>query len=240
MTKSQEELNPEIYEYLSQPQCTPKKVDFTNTPDIFLHRDVTRKNYDAPKPRTASGRLATPDRVKGRMKSLIKRVEKEEYDVLYRPVEEWDMEELARGRPKNAVGSFAGRAPAFVTRAVHEAAMARFQELVRSDMNNTTIKALSTLDLLLSSQEVDDNGKPIVPASTKADISKFLLEHIVGKPMQRIQNDISVKLQGILGAVMVTPDMQNQGQSKLAHYPGVTMPMAERVDDDDDMYIDAE
>lgn len=235
-----EATNPEVYEYLSDTQCTPKVVDFRNVPDVYLHRDVTHKNHDALKPRTASGRLASPDRVKGRMKTLIKRIEKEEYDVLYRPVEEWDMEELARGRPKNAVGSFAGRAPAFVTRAVHEAAMKRFEEIVRSDMNTHTIKALSTLNLLLSSDEVDDNGKPIVPPSTKADISKFLIEHIVGKPTQRVQSDISVKLQGILGTVMVTPDMQNQGQSKLAHYPGITMPMAESVADDDDMYIDAE
>lgn len=221
-------------------RVTVHTLDFSKVPEIYFHRDVTRKNYGARQARTASGRLARPDRVKARAKTLIKRVEKEELDILYKPVEEWDMEELSRGRPRNAIGTFAGRAPSFVTRAVHEAAMGRFKDMVRSDMNTHTIRALSTLNELLSSDEVDDNGKPIVPASTKADISKFLIEHIVGKPTQRVEQDISVKLQGILGSVMVTPDTSTTKQMKLAHLPGVTMPMADAVDDDDDMYIDAE
>jgi len=168
---------------------------------------------------------------------MAKKIENEVYELPYRSVDEWDMEELAQGRPRNAIGTFAGSKPSYVTRAVHEAAMARFQEMVKSGMNVHTIRALSTLEELLESREVDDKGKPIVPPSTRAEIAKFLLEHIVGKPKQHIETDISVKLQGILGHVMVSPDSIQSDSLKLAHLPGVTMPMADARDDDDE-YID--
>lgn len=214
-----------------------KKLDFRGVEDIFLHRDSRQPNHDRPIARTTRGLIMTGPAIKRRARTMVKRIENDEYELPYRSVDEWDMEELAKGRPKNAIGTFVGRPPAYVTRAVHEAAMQRFQTMVRSDMNTHTIKALSTLEELLESKEVDDKGKPIVPPSTRAEIAKFLLEHIVGKPKQHIETDISVKLQGILGHVMVTPDSLESDSMKLAHLPGVTMPMADARDDDDE-YID--
>ena len=219
-----------------RPPCTPKVIDFRNVPDIFFHRDVTRRNFSIPIARNSKGRLMRRDRVKARAKRFAKKIEKEELDVLHRPVEEWDLEELARGRPRNSIGTFAGSAPAFVTRLVHEAAMSRFKELIKADMNSSTITALGVIETILTSREVDGRGKAIVPPSTKLDASKFLIEHILGKPTQRVETDISVKLQGILGTVMINPSDTQTGY-QLAHLPGVTMPMAEAVDDD---YIDAD
>ena len=214
-----------------RPPCTPKVVDFRNVPDIFFHRDVTRKNFSVPVARNSKGRLMRRDRVKSRAKRFAKRIEKEELDILHRPVEEWDLEELARGRPRNSIGTFAGRPPAFVTRLVHEAAMSRFKEMIKADMNSNTITAIGVIETLLNSREVDARGKALVPPSTKLDASKFLIEHILGKPTQRVETDISVKLQGILGTVMINPgDTQTAGYH-LAHLPGVTMPMAEAEDD---------
>lgn len=215
-----------------RPPCTIKVIDFRNVEDIFLHRDVTRKNYALPVARNHKGRLLRRDRVKVRAAKFAKRIEQEELDILHRPVEEWDLEELARGRPRNSVGTFAGRPPAFVTRLVHEAAMNRFKEMIRADMNSNTITALGVIDTILTSREVDSKGKPIVPPSTKLDASKFLIEHIMGKPTQRVETDISVKLQGILGTVMINPASSNASGYELAHLPGVTMPMAEVNDDD--------
>lgn len=132
------------------------------------------------------------------------RATEEDLAKLYKPVDEWDMEELARGRPRDVGGGFRGKAPNYITRAVHEECVRRFQEMVRTEMNQTTVEALKILDMMLRNEETDDKGRPMVPAATKADISKFLIEHVIGKPTQRQEVDISVKLQSILSQATVT------------------------------------
>jgi hypothetical protein len=152
--------------------------------------------------------VATTKQQRSRMRRRIKRgmrVVDEAWNELYKPLDEWDAEELARGRPRNSQGNFSGRPPQYVTRELHERAMEKFKTLIRSDMNAQSITALKTIQMVLESEEVDDKGKPIVPAASKMDAAKFLLEHIVGKPTQPTTTDVSVKLQGILGAVMVNP-----------------------------------
>ena len=235
----QEELTPKtIKELLTyRPPVTIRTIDFRNCPDIFMHRDVTRINYDAPHPKSARGRSLKPHRVKERAKRFAKREAKLDRELLGRPVEEWDMEELARGRPRNAIGTFEGRPPAFVTREVHELAMSRFKEMVKTDMAGQTITALEVINGVLKSDEVDNRGRALVSPSTKLTAAQFLIEHIIGKPVQHQTSDISVSLQGILGTVMVNPNMRD-GAMTLAHLPGVTMPIAE-AKDDDDLIIDA-
>lgn len=128
----------------------------------------------------------------------------EEVASLHKPVEEWDLEELARGRPRDSGGGFRGAAPDYITRQVHEECVRRFGQMVKTEMNKTTIEALTVLDNLLKNEETDEKGRPVVAAATKADISKFLIEHVVGKPTQRQEVDISVRLQAILAASTVT------------------------------------
>lgn len=223
-----------------RPPVTIRELDFRKVPDIFLHRDVTRQNFNAPHPRGARGRSLKPRNVRGRARRLANRITKMDQELLGKPVEEWDLEELARGRPRNAIGTFAGAAPPFVTREVHEAAMNRFADMVKSDMSVQAIDALKVLNGLITSDEVDNRGRPLVGATTKLSAAQFLIEHIVGKPVQRQQTDISVKLQGILGHVMINPDMHNTKSYAVAHYPGVTMPIAELSDEHDDFVIDSE
>jgi hypothetical protein len=82
-----------------------------------------------------------------------------------------------------------------------------FKQRVRGSMNETTVKALSLLASLLDNDDTDHKGRPVVAASTKLDASKFLVEHLLGKPTQRTETDISVKLSGMLASVMVSPEM---------------------------------
>jgi hypothetical protein len=153
-----------------------------------------------------------------------------------KPIEEWDLDELAHGRPRNEKGTFTGRKPKWINAMVHEQAMERYKTAVKTDMRSTTVDALGVIRWILANDEVDDKGKPIVPVSVKADMSKFLLEHTVGKPKQEVGVDISVKLQNILGAVLVNPGEAAQGYS-LGHMPGITMQLATKEDDN---IIDAE
>lgn len=137
------------------------------------------------------------------------KVAQDEIALLYegRGIETWDAEELARGRPRAADGTFKGKAPSFIDRNLHEQIVKRFEEIVRTEMNAHTVDALRIIQKILEDEEVDEKGKPRTAAGTKLDAAKFLIEHVVGKPKQRTETDISVKLQGILGHAMVNPGM---------------------------------
>ena len=221
-------------EYLATPQASTKVIDFTDVDDVFLHRIPSNTNHEAVRPRTRNGLLLTPERVNDRARRRAKKAKlmtDEEFDYISpKPVEDWDLEELARGRPRNVLGTFAGRAPSHISRAVHEAAMDRFKSLVRTEMNIHTVGALEVINHVITDMDVDDKGRPVVAPSTKLEAAKWLVEHVLGKPTQRVENDISVKLQGILGTVMVNPDSAGVGGYAPAHLPGVTMPLGEGPD----------
>jgi len=228
-------------------------IDFSKAASIRLHSSGKirhRGNASDSRPVTPDGKLLTPKQIRARQRRAAKRSRKNhmselEFETLYKPIEEWDLEELARGRPRNVDGNFRGRKPGWITREVHERAMEMFIELTKSDMAALAPTALTSLRWVLESNEEDERGKPIVPASAKNQAAMFLLEHVVGKPKQVQQQDISVKLQGILGAVMVNPNdalasPEQGGQGyQVGHLPGVTIPMelnsgTTEEDDEDD------
>lgn len=227
--------------------ATPRTVDFSSQRNLFYRRDdkglmrvvnsrgyrmdwkttittgvtdydesVGSANFRTP----GTGMSATAQQKRARARRRMRRGEhltEGAWNELYKPLEDWDAEELAKGRPRNAQGNFGGRPPKFVTRELHERAMDRFKTLIRDEMNVHSINALKTIQMILESEEVDHRGKPIVSSAAKMDAAKFLLEHVVGKPVQPTTQDISVKLQGILGAVMVNPAEAAAQQYQPAH-----------------------
>jgi len=207
--------------------ASPLTIDFSLGPDLVQHKSGV--SGEKVKPMTAEGKLLTPKQIRARARRKRKRgvhLTEQEKLVLYRkPIEEWDLEELAHGRPRNSKGSFSGPNPQWIDRAVHEKSMEMYTAVVRSRIRGTTVTALDVLTELMTDTSVDEKGKPFVPASTKADLAKWLVEHTIGKPTQRIESDVSVKLQGILGQVMVNPT-QDGGYAP-AHFPGITMAMAD-------------
>lgn len=215
-------------------------IDFSKADSIRHHKSGRirdRGNARDNRPVNSEGKLLTPKQIRARARRRAEKKRRDlmsevEFEALYKPIEEWDMEELARGRPRNVDGDFRGRRPSWITREVHERAMERFVDLTKSEMGALTPSALTSLKWVLDSDETDDRGKPVVPASAKNQAAMFLLEHVVGKPKQHVTQDISVKLQGILGAVMVNPneglappEQGGAGNFQLAHYPGQTIPI---------------
>jgi hypothetical protein len=159
--------------------------------------------------RTANGKVLsmTKKQLRERARRSKEKAASPDFEILYRPVSEWDAAELARGRPKDQNGKFTGRAPKWITRELHEEAMTRFRATIRDGMNDNTNIAISTIKEIMESDEVDKKGRPLVPASTKLDAAKFLIDHTLGKPKQRIETDISVKMQGMLATAIITPGM---------------------------------
>lgn len=201
----------------------------TATVAIFDFTDGEWEDQEEPLPLTGSrepvrygskggvyGRPVTsnnPKQIRQRARRKMK-IGMDELATLYKPIDEWDMEELAKGRPKAKDGTFKGKTPMFLDRTIHEQIVKRFEEIVKGEMQAHTIGALSVIKEILDDDRVDDKGKPTTAAGTKLDAAKFLIEHIIGKPKQRTETDISVKLQGILGHAMVNPT--GDGQYALA------------------------
>jgi hypothetical protein len=150
-----------------------------------------------------------------------------------KPIEEWDNEELAHGRPRNADGSFTGTKPAWITRQVHEEAVRRFTEDVQSNMRGIIPTALITVQMILESEETDKRGRPVVPYGVKLDAAKWVVEHLVGKPTQRVEADISVRLQGMLANVMVTPQQAMEMAQQQLGEGWIEAEEVEQVTDED-------
>lgn len=224
-------------------------LDFSKAQNIRQHKSGRirdRGNARDHRPVNAEGKLLTPKQIRARQRRAAKRNKKGtmsevEFAALYKPIEEWDLEELARGRPRNMEGNFRGRKPQWITREVHERSMELFVDLTKSQLGALAPDALDSLRWVISSEEQDERGKPLVPASAKNQAAMFVLEHIVGKPKQHVEQDISIKLQGILGAVMVNPneglappEQGGMGGYNLAHFPGQTIPIGIAAKDDDE------
>jgi hypothetical protein len=204
-------------------------VDFSEAEEIPEEDD---------RPRNSKGQLLTAKQVRSRVRRVIKKGKKvsdEDFEAWSgKPIEEWDLEELARGRPRDKRGHFSGKPPSYMPRAVHERIAERFKMLIRDSMNFNATQALGVVNNLINNNELDDKGKPVVPASVKLDASKWLIEHVIGKPVQPQTTDISVKLQGILGAVMVNPVLDDSHPDMAAlprgYFPGHIGTRGEAVD----------
>jgi hypothetical protein len=159
---------------------------------------------DVPEYKTGTKKVMSKKQIRARARRAGK-IHKEEMEKLYKPLEEWDEEELARGRPKASDGTFRGSSPQWITREIHEAAMTRFKGIIEGKMRGETVEAMKLIHKVLTDEEVDEKGRPLVSAGTKLDAAKFLIEHAVGKPTQRVETDISVRLQGLLAVATVGP-----------------------------------
>jgi len=168
--------------------------------------------------------LMTPRQIRSRARRKARageRLTDEEFLALYdRPLEEWDLEELAKGRPRDIHGNFTGRAPGkYLQQEIRERSAELFKQKVRGSMNESTISALTLMNQILENDDVDFKGKPVVAAGTKLDAAKFLIEHLLGKPKATVETDISVKLSRILAGVMVSPEVAMPSLEQLSMNP---------------------
>jgi len=197
--------------------ATAMVVDFSNDdtlPDFSTADPIRMGSKGGVIGRPISSKKQKQIRQRARRK--MQKLSTEEQEVLWgKDVKAWDMEELARGRPRAADGSFRGKPPGFISRQMHEEIVRRFEEIVREEMNGHTVAALQVLSTVLEDDTTDEKGKRQTPRSVQVDVAKFLIEHVVGKPKQRTEADISVKLQGILGMAIVNPSLETAGAYEL-------------------------
>lgn len=178
--------------------------------------------------KTGTQRVMSKKQIRARARRAGK-IHKAEMEKLYKPFEEWDEEELARGRPRAVDGTFRGAAPKWITREMHELAMTRFKDIVEGKMRGETVTAMALLHSILTNEDVDEKGRPFVSAGTKLDAAKFLIEHVVGKPTQRTETDISVRLQGLLAMATTGP---GTGEDRVLAVPQEVWDLASEEDEE--------
>lgn len=153
-------------------------------------------------------------------------------EMLYRkPIEDWDIEELSRGRPRNSEGNFRGRVPTWITPAIQQEAKKRLLDEALGSLAGHIGKAVKAIGELIESDEVDDNGKPIVDARTKFAASQFVIEHFIGKPKAIVEVQADDFTKGAIAAAIVLDDGQDQSHLVLE---GDFEVLEGDEDDDDD------
>lgn len=189
-------------------------------------RKIEKQN-DNPKQIRARARRK---KAKGDMRALST---KDKLGMLKKPIPEWDIEELSRGRVRDKNGHFTGAKPQWLTADIHERAMVEFKKRIKTEMGTLTPRAVKVLSDMMDNDDVDEKGKAIVAPGVKKDIAFFLVEHLIGKPTQEVKSDISIRLQAVLGGSMVIPGASPTGYIASSSHRELDIVDAEEVDDSD-------
>lgn len=154
---------------------------------------------------------ARPRATRRRLREKVDRLEEEinaDIETLYqKPIEEWDWEELSRGKPRGANGNFQGDKPKWITPAIQAEARRRMRMLTEDELMTHAKSAIDVLKELMSDQGIDDFGKPTTPASVKLQAAQYILNHVIGTPKARVEvNQGTDPVAELMGGVLVNPD----------------------------------
>lgn len=144
--------------------------------------------YVGGRPKDASKLSTDPAQIRRRLRRADKtRRTSEDVRLLietgtFKPLDKWDLEELARGKPRNKNGQFGGRAPSWITAEVQKECKRRLLDHTFGSLAAHVSSALNAIKKIIESDERDDNGKPIVDARTRLAACQFVIEHVIGKP----------------------------------------------------------
>jgi hypothetical protein len=140
-----------------------------------------------------------------------------------KPLAEWDLEELARGKPRNPSGDFRGRPPVWITPALRTEAARRLKVEALAFLSGHVEDAIKVLvDLMTSSTD----------ERVQIDCAKFIIEHVVGKAKQSVDLEMGEGVRGMLAKALVTRN-KITGALVDAH-PVVDLEPTEWTDEDDD------
>lgn len=131
-----------------------------------------------------------------------------EIELVYgKPIEQWDDEEIYRGRVRNAEGRFTqGRRPTWLTPALMTERQRRLRQLMADDVGTFAADALRTLHSVMMDDSRDETGRPNVPASVRVDAGKYLVDQFMGKATATVDVNAGSHLAELLADVMVNPD----------------------------------
>ena len=114
----------------------------------------------------------------------------------WRPLDEWDLEELLRGTPRREDGSWpTGPRPRWIEPWLAKECMRRYKDEGLRQLLGLVPRALEVMRGIL-----DD---PLADLRLRYDAAKFVLEQFAGRPMQRVQAEVTEKATGFLASHVV-------------------------------------
>lgn len=128
------------------------------------------------------------------------------YEAGYKPVDEWDLEELARGKPRDKEGKFRGRPPRWITAEVAQEAKKRLVQETLGGLTRHVHSAIKAIAWLITCDEVDDKGKLIVDPATKLKAAMFVIENIAGKPKSVIEVEAADFTRRMIASAIILDD----------------------------------
>jgi hypothetical protein len=150
---------------------------------------------------------ATRRRLRQKSEQLERQILADIERVYQKPVSEWDWEELSKGRPREEDGTFSrGGKPAWITPAITAEVQRRMREMTEQELMTHSLDAIRSLTDLLSNQEIDDFGKPIVSASVKLQAAMYIINQTIGTPRAKVEVTQSSPIENFLADVLVNPD----------------------------------
>lgn len=143
-----------------------------------------------------------PENVRSRLRTAQGNYDKIAAELLEagrKPIEEWDWEELAHGRPRDIHGGFRGRPPSWMSPAVNKEAARRLMMLGKAKLNEQLVPAIEVMANLMRNTEDD---------RIKLDAAKFIIEHVMGKAVAPIDVNVSEDLRAFIADALVLDDGQ--------------------------------
>jgi hypothetical protein len=158
-------------------------------------------------PKSLQGRQAAPYRGKkgkrGKTQEVVRRFQGPTAQMLAEPdtVEEWDDEELERGRRRSADGTFKGFSPSVVSIEVHRERMRRTLVNANNLFRESAERAVEVLREIMDSPFSEDRDKIAA--------AKIVIERTMGKTPDRVEVSLATPkwmeaLKG--GIVMIDSD----------------------------------
>jgi hypothetical protein len=132
----------------------------------------------------------------------------QEIELVYgKPIEQWDDEEIYRGRARNEDGRFTqGRRPTWLTPALQAERQRRLRQLMTDELGTFAGDGLRTLHSVMMDDSRDETGKPNVPASVRVDVGKYLVDQFMGKATATVDVHAGSQLTELMGAILINPD----------------------------------
>jgi hypothetical protein len=114
----------------------------------------------------------------------------------YKPIDEWDLDELAHGKPRNEDGRFSGGRPKWITPIIEEEVRRRLRHETLLKFDRQAASAVKVLaDFLMNDEEPQLRFKA----------AQLILEYVVGKPEQKLNVNGNLQLQSMLAGALVLP-----------------------------------
>lgn len=143
--------------------------------------------------------------IRNKIRKGSKRVEKGLELLHQKPIEEWDLDELAHGRPRRSDGTFKGPDPKWITPRQKEEARRRFQVMGRHQLGMHFDAAMRVIVELAEDTDVDDDGKPLTPASVRYNAATYIVDQVIGKATAKVEVEAGSNLRDLLAGALVLP-----------------------------------